>query len=416
MHRRDLLLLAALAPFSNVWAKAAADQRTPPGTIPPQRTLILVELKGGNDGLNTLVPYTDPAYYRLRPRLAIPADEVLPLSESIGMHPALASLLPAWREGDLAWAQGLGYADPNLSHFRSLDIWETASDADETLTVGWLAQVLPARSDNAWPDVLTFGGGDGVAQGGALRVVTMQTPEAFVKQAERLPEDHRSVSTTSALDHVMMVDASIRQTATELQEALLDSNDKGLPDLANTTFGRQLRQASRIILNDIPVPVIKVALAGFDTHTNQSARHARLLTELAEALAAFRAAMIAANRWDDLLVMTYSEFGRRVPENNQLGTDHGTAAPHLVMGGAVNGGLYGEAPALAELNQGNLRYTTEFRRVYATIAQRWWRLGEARWGQRFAPMDWLATSGTASLGRRDAGVGESDSACSGSYA
>ena len=389
MRRRDLLLLAALSPFYAIQTKAATLQRVDPAESLAPRRLLLVELKGGNDGLNTLVPYADPEYYNLRPRLAIPADQVSPLSESIGMHPALKSLLPAWQEGDLAWVQGLGYANPNLSHFRSLDIWETASDAEEVRTVGWLAQVQPMHAKETWTDFLVFGGGYGAGRGGRLRIVTMQTPEGFMKQARHLPSNHRPVLATPALDHIMAVEALIRQTSTELQEVLLDFDDKSLPDFPKTAIGRQLRQAARIFLAGISVPVVKVSLSGFDTHTNQPVQHKRLLEQLAEALTVLRRAMIGANRWDSLLVMTYSEFGRRVAENKSLGTDHGTAAPHLIMGGSVKGGLYGEAPVLADLDKGNLRYTTDYRRLYTTLTRHWWRLSEAPWGQGFAPMGWL---------------------------
>ena len=389
MRRRDLLSLAALSPFSNIWAKAATDQRPHPAEVPPQRALILIELKGGNDGLNTLVSYTDPAYYHLRPRLAIAADKVLPLNETIGMHPALKPLLPAWKHGNLAWVQGVGYANPNLSHFRSRDIWETASGAEEVLTVGWLAQVLPVRAERTWPDVLILGGGNGAVQGGALQVVAMKAPEDFVKEAARLPPNHRAGLTTGALNHILAVRVSVEQTAKGLRETLVDLDDKKLPNLPNTNIGRQLRNAARILLSDIPVPALKLAHPGFDTHTNQLNRHGRLLGELAEALAAFRVAMSRANRWDRVLVMTYSEFGRRVPENNSLGTDHGTAAAHLVMGGTVRGGLYGNMPILTELDGGNLHYTTDYRRLYATVTHRWWHLGGARWGKNLAPMEWL---------------------------
>jgi uncharacterized protein (DUF1501 family) len=388
MRRRDFLLLTALSPLSAAWAAPAFGRAFGTGTCAEARTLVLIELKGGNDGLNTLVPYGDPAYYRLRPKLAIPADQVLRLDEHLGMHPALRALLAAWHDGDLAWVQGLGYPNPSLSHFRSADIWQTASGAQQELAVGWLAQSLPGCDQRPGPDVLILGGDDGVARGGTLRVITFTTAKSFVQQARQLPVHHPSKPSTDALGHIVAVRGSIQQNAARLQTQL-DSLSKPPAGFPNTALGRQLREAAQMLAAGIQVPVIKLTMGGFDTHRNQPRQHEQLLKQLADGLAHFRQAMIDADRWDRVLLLTYSEFGRRAAENKSLGTDHGTAAPHLVLGGSVRGGLYGQAPTLTALDRGNLHYSVDYRQLYATIAQRWWQSTTAGWAARFSPMNWL---------------------------
>jgi uncharacterized protein (DUF1501 family) len=389
MRRRDLLRLAAAGACPGSWTALASEPTQTPPSAASARALVLVELKGGNDGLNTLVPYADDAYYRLRPRLALRPDSVLVLDERLGLHPALKPLMPAWAAGEVAWVQGLGYDQPNRSHFRSIDIWETASDADAVLDVGWIARALPAHDSGVRPDVVILTGDDGVARGGGLRLISLRTPEQFARAVGRFGDDNHPSEPNAALAHIVAVRAAAQQAGATFEGRLRRVPDA--PDgFPQSPLGRQLQQVVRMMMAGMEIPVYKVQIGSFDTHANQPARHERLLAQLAEALSAFRASMVRAGRWKQVLVLTYSEFGRRVAQNASLGTDHGTAAPQLVLGGQVKGGLYGTAPDLSRLDeQGDLCYTTDYRRLYTTVAERWWGLERHPWVGQFPAMEWV---------------------------
>jgi uncharacterized protein (DUF1501 family) len=374
MRRRDLLKLAAGLPLAALPAPLRAA-----GTGPGERILVLVELNGGNDGLNTVVPYADPAYARARPKLAIARDRVLKLDERLGLAPELEPLMAAWQSRELAIALGVGYPRPNRSHFRSIEIWNCASESEEVLQDGWVARVFAesgfqrsAGRDDLAADGLVLGGPSGPLAGAALRTVVMRNPERFLKRTSgSAPEG--AASGNPALDHILTVRGQIYQAARKI-EARLEGTPGSPVDFPKTRLGRQLAVAARLITARLPVAAIKVAQAGFDTHAGQAGKHQTKLKELAEALAAFRTALVRADAWDRVLVMTYAEFGRRVAENGSGGTDHGTAAPHLLLGGRVQGGLYGSQPSLRDLEVGDLKHGLDFRSLYATAAHGWWGL------------------------------------------
>jgi uncharacterized protein (DUF1501 family) len=377
ISRRDFLAASVAALFVPGLASAQASGY--------RRLLVLVELKGGNDGLNTVVPYADDTYYRLRPRIAIRADDVLKLDRSTGLHPALEPLMPLWHEGNLAIVQGVGYPSPNLSHFRSIEIWDTASRSDQYLGEGWLARAFEAHPVPAQfaAGGVAVGGADMGPLAGAARAIALTQPEVFLRQA-RLARPVGS-GRNSALDHILRVEAGIVEAA-----ARLDAGVQFATAFPPGQFGNAVRVAAQLAANPSGVAAIRVSLGGFDTHQNQPNIHARLLGELATGLVALKGALGEAKRWDSTLVMTYAEFGRRPQENNSSGTDHGTAAAHFITGGRVKGGLYGDAPRLDQLEGGNLRHAVDFRSVYATALERWWGVSSARaLGGRFAPLDVL---------------------------
>ena len=337
------------------------------------RTLVLVELKGGNDGLNTIIPYSDGTYYEKRGNLAIPADTVIPLSQELGLHPALESLKPVWDEQNLAVILGLGYPEPNRSHFRSIDIWDSASDSNQYLSDGWISQMFEASAppDTHLADGLVIGGGDmGPLEGPAMRNISLDTPEGFIEGAQdvsSLPED----SGLEVLNHLIHVQNTVFDSVGKLESAM--GNGIVLEtSFPNTALGQNLFQAASILANGVQVPVIKVSHGSFDTHNQQAGTHSNLLSQLSEALSAFKSALIEMDLWNQVTVMTYSEFGRRVEVNASNGTDHGTAAPHFLMGGMVKGGFYGEQPSLTDLDNGDLKFTTDFRSVYSSLATSWW--------------------------------------------
>lgn len=342
------------------------------------RAVVLVELNGGNDGLNTVVPYSDPAYYRLRPALAVARESVLQLTETLGLHPALKPLFPVWQAGELAVALGVGYQPPNRSHFRSIEIWNAGTDSD-SLQDGWVARAfenagssLERQRSSLVADGIVLGGSGAVLSGKHMRSVVLRDPTQ--RFSARAPQSKPTATDTNpALDHILKVREELHDTASQIRAGLATSQDLGV-DFPETPLGFQLAGAARIIAAGLAVPTFKVVHSGFDTHAGQRRQHARLLRELAEGLAAFRSAMQKSGAWDRVLVMTYAEFGRRVVENGSSGTDHGTAAPHFLLGGRVNGGLYGMQPSLADLDNGDLKPTLDFRCLYATVTRDWWSL------------------------------------------
>ncbi|MBL8379208.1 MAG: DUF1501 domain-containing protein [Burkholderiales bacterium] len=388
MHRRQFLSLAAAAPLG-VWLHSArAQNAAAPAATDATRLLILVELKGANDGLNTVVPYADPIYASLRPRLALRRDEIVQLSERAGLHPSLAPLLPVWQSGHLAIVEGLGYPEPNLSHFRSIEIWDTASRADEYLHQGWLARAFAARPVPAQylADGVAIGNNDMGPLTGAPRGVALANPERFAQQARLIETEATAPRRSRALQHILKVENNIVDAA-----AGLDARREFRTAFPQGDFGNQVRMAAQIAANRRPVAALRLSLGGFDTHQNQATPHANLLRQLAEGLVALKSALEEIGRWDSTLIATYAEFGRRPRENQSQGTDHGTAAPHFVMGGTVRGGFLGQPPALGRLDgNGNLPFAVDFRSLYATVLERWWNLSSAEvLGGRFATLNLL---------------------------
>jgi uncharacterized protein (DUF1501 family) len=326
MDRRSFLQAVAATTACSTWPLQAfaADARRP-------GMLILIELKGGNDGLNTLIPFADAKYYELRPRIAIAREQVVQLTERAGLHPALTPLKALWDAGELAVLQNVGYPNPNLSHFRSIEIWDTASRSDEVLQQGWLTRAVAQLKlpDDVAADGVVIGNSElGPFVGGA-RAVALSNPAQFANQAKIAKDSGRLLP--GVLGHVVQVESDIVRAATKLS--------------ASYEF--------------------KTAFPN----------NANLLTQLAEGLVALRAAAIELNRWQDTVVLTYAEFGRRPRENASNGTDHGTGAVHFALGGKVKGGMLGAAPDLARLDgSGNFGYAIDFRSVYASVLQQMWNL------------------------------------------
>lgn len=365
MQRRDFFRLLLGTPFA---LAAPITQAASQG-----KTLILIELSGGNDGLNTLIPYRDPLYAKHRPKIALSSDQLLPLTDKLALNPALSSLYPWWKKGDLAWVQGLGYPKPNRSHFSSLDIWEKGSGSEQSLGQGWLAKIIPQIRTVRDVDGISLSPDLGPLSGLGGSVLLTDI-NRFVAQANNLTTPDIAGIHNPALDHIRQVSNQARLAADTLAKRLRNSNTSlsGFPDNA---FGKRISVAAQLMLAGVQTPVIKLSIGSFDTHNNQRGTHDRLLKNLADGINTLARTLLAHNLWKDTLIVTYSEFGRRVIENASQGTDHGTAAAHLVMGGAVQGGIIGETPILSNLDNGDLRFTTDFRRLYATLAHQWWGIG-----------------------------------------
>lgn len=380
IRRRDWFFWAGarLALFGcPAWLRAAP--------VDTARLLFLIELRGGNDALNTVVPFEEGRYFDLRPRLALRGEDVVPLARGLALHPALAPLRPLWDAGEMAIVQGVGYPNPELSHFRSIEIWDTASAADQYLHQGWLTRAAAAAPvfRAAALDGIVLGASDlGPFAGGARAIVTSD-PSRLARAVA--PAAAPAVSVRGALAHLVRVESDLDRAALALRNPTQIETE-----FPRTPLGFALQRAAEVAATR-RVPVFRVTLAGFDTHRNQAAIHSALLRQLGDGIVALRTALQAAGLWQDTLVMTYSEFGRRPRENASGGTDHGTAGVMFAFGAGVAGGVLGAAPSLARLDaDGNLRYTTDFRAVYATVLERWWQVDSVTvLGTRFAPLPML---------------------------
>jgi uncharacterized protein (DUF1501 family) len=360
--------------------------------------LVVVELAGGNDGLNTVVPFENPLYYKNRPTLAIPKEQAIKLSDQVGLHPQMPGLGELFREGHLAIVQGVGYPEPNRSHFRSMEIWHTASTDARPPVAGWLGKLLDrtAKPDDA--DRLR-----GLALTGALpqALQAEKTVVPVVAQLESLSSHDapvkgkvlRKLSTAPAAGTGPV--AFMRQQADAVYrtaERLKDATAKYKSDVVypDGELGPQLRRAAQIVAADLGVRVLFTSQGGYDTHAGQAPAHGPLLEQLSNSLAAFYRDLGGLKRADRVLVLVFSEFGRRVDENASQGTDHGAGSCVLLVGSKVKGGVHGPHPSLEKLGDGDLIFHTDFRSVYATVLERW--LGcpaPALLGQNFAPLEIL---------------------------
>lgn len=403
MKRRNFLSMGAAASATLWLPRAFGAQIAGVGASPARgydNLLILVELKGGNDGLNTVIPFADPTYYQLRKNIGIKREQAIQLDERTALHPALQPLMPLWSSQQLAIVQGVSYAQPNLSHFRSIEIWDTASRSDQYLREGWLTRAFaqsPVPPGFAADGVVIGSAEMGPLANGA-RAIALVNPAQFVR-ASRLATPVSLHERNPELAHILDVENDIVKAADRLRPT------QGQVQLKTAfpggAFGSSIKTAMQVLAagdtaQETPkrgqgVAVIRLTLNGFDTHQNQPGQQAALLKQLAEGLASMKSALVELGRWDDTLIMTYAEFGRRPRENQSNGTDHGTVAPHFVMGGRVRGGLYGVPPVLARLDgNGNLPVGVDFRQLYATVLGPWWGLdASAILQQRFEPLPLL---------------------------
>lgn len=355
------------------WAQEASQSVVSKALTPKagnyQNILILVELKGANDGLNTVVPYTDPKYAEIRPKIALKPDQLLKISDKEGLHPSLEPLMALWSQKELAIVQGIGYPRPNQSHFRSIEIWDTASNSEDYLDAGWLARTFrstPVPIKFAADGVVVGSNDMGPLSGLGVRAIALADTAQFLRNAKlaKPNQDTRN----AALRHLLNVENEIVHASGKM-----NTNYVFKTEFPKNGFGYQVRTAAQLVASKAGTAVVRLTLGGFDTHAGQLGTHANLLKELADGMVALKAAMQELNMWNNTLVMTYAEFGRRAKGNDSNGTDHGTANVHFLTGGKVAGGLFGQAPQLNKLDgNGNLPFAVDFRSLYATIIDQWW--------------------------------------------
>jgi len=354
-------------------------------TVDPGNVLLVVQMGGGNDGLNTVVPYTDDAYHRVRPTIALDENSVLRIDDRIGLNPVMAPLDDMFKDGKVALVQGVGYPNPNRSHFEATQIWETASP-DAPVSNGWLGRYLdrtiPVQNLNDPAAIFSA-----VALGDTV-------PTALIAQHVDVP----AIGALNTFGYFTGKDAASKNTAGQLYDgakpgqspylSLIDetarsamrggdylkghtASYKPAVEYPSDPFSRQLQLAAQIIGSRIGTKIVFVSIGSFDTHAGQRQQQDRLLGYLAVGLKAFYADLTAHDLADNVLAMTFSEFGRRVAQNASNGTDHGAAMPLFILGGKVKGGVYGTHPSLTDLDNGDLKYAIDFRSVYTTIVQRW---------------------------------------------
>jgi uncharacterized protein (DUF1501 family) len=345
----------------------------------PERILVVVELSGGNDGLNTVVPYGDPAYHRARPNLGIRDRDVIAIADGFGLHPSLVGFERLYKDGAMSIVHGCGYEHPSLSHFSSMGFWHTGvPNSGEPL--GWLGRVADAEYDPATHNVIVnIGNSESLAvRSRRHSPLVFDDPVRFRRdgtddEKHLLAGVSRTRATTnSTLDFL----AATAQNATASSDFVRQASaayrtpvDYGI----GNAFGGGLQKVAALIASGMPTRLYYLTYQGnsFDTHVQQADLHSRLLMYTADATRAFIEDLKRIGRADDVAVMMFTEFGRRVEENGSLGTDHGTATPMFIFGKGVKGGLYGHHPSLTDLDDGNMKMTTDFRRVYATMIKEW---------------------------------------------
>lgn len=366
--------------------------------------LVLLQLAGGNDGLNTLVPFGDDAYYKARPRIALPKKDILSISDYAGLHPKLTGLHTLYGEGNLGMIQGVGYPNPNRSHFRSTEIWQTASDSEKNESEGWLGRYFDNCCKGADPSTVGVAVAGQAPQAFASPIpkgIAFSNPQQyrymseaasdpasadkFMREMNQPAAEHSSLTENAGGSIGMLSGPADNDGSTVefLQRTALGaqmSSDKILEITRKTKssvnyptsqLGNSLNLVSRLIAGGLPTRVYYVSQGGFDTHANQLPAHERLMADLNAAISAFVADLKAQGNFNRVLMLSFSEFGRRVSENASGGTDHGAAAPLFVLGGGVKPGLYGNYPSLTDLHDGDLKFNTDFRSVYATALENW---------------------------------------------
>ena len=367
---------APLLSFEDI-AQAAIDRPLPANTP----ILVVVTLYGGNDGLNTVVPYTDPLYYSLRPELAYKPEVVLPLNAELALNPAMKGLKSLWDQNKVAIVRGVGYPNPDHSHFSSMAKWQTASPA-KNISTGWLGRWVDSQPEDSML-AISLGSVLPPLLAGAKRSGSALPLGGLVIPKGDLALQCQKLSMPVKKDSKLMAAAatSMRNlfTVSSSVQPVLKMPAPVSPDLPTTNGGnaggdsnlaQQLDVVAKLIAAGSPTKIWSVSLGGFDTHANEANAQASLLGTVSDSLSRFMGQLKATTRSNDVTIMVYSEFGRRVLGNGSDGTDHGTAGPMFIIGNGVKGGFYGEQPSLKNLYKGDLAVTTDFRDVYATVIEK----------------------------------------------
>lgn len=335
-----------------------------PNLVMGEPCLVFIQLNGGNDGLNTFVPYDNPLYYQLRSKIALSKDLVISKNNGMAFHPALKNFAEIQQKGDMSILQNVGYPEPNRSHFRSQEIWQTASASNQYLSEGWLGRYLDLQCKEHQPTAgINLDAIDNLAlKGKEPNFITVKDPNRFKIRTDK--DDTVKLSDNPQLDFVRKIAYSVTEGAEEIQQALTKSTAE--MSYPKTNLGKNLEWIARLIKGNLNSKVYYTSQNGYDTHDNQLAIHQRNLEELNDAVYSFYKDLKQANLLQNVTIVVFSEFGRRVKDNGN-GTDHGTAAPLFVIGGNNRGKVLGSNPDLSDLDEGDLKYQIDFRSVYASL-------------------------------------------------
>jgi uncharacterized protein (DUF1501 family) len=388
LNRRRFLQVGSLASASVMMPKflkaLERDNLVPAGN----KVLVVIQLSGGNDGLNTVIPYRNDIYYRMRPTLGIQRESALSLTDEIGLNPALRGLKGLYDEGALAILNNVGYPNPDRSHFRSMDIWQSASASSENWTNGWIGRFLDAQCQGCDRPVQALEVDDTLSlamKGEQQKGLAFKDPDKLQSAAndrmfrellhkegngKLIDDDHEPV------DYLYKTMSATVSSAAYIREQFKAYKTKEI--FPSTELGKNMQTIARLIMSDISTKVYYVSHGTFDTHVNQLAAQGTQLKRLDEAITALTKELKNNNRFQDVVIVTFSEFGRRVAQNAGGGTDHGTANNmFMISGGLKQRGLLNEGPDLSHLNEGDLQHNIDFKSVYATLLKKWLEADDA---------------------------------------
>ncbi len=378
IKRKEFIQIGSLATASMMLPKFLKAFETRNMVPIGNKVVVILQLSGGNDGLNTVIPVRNDIYYKSRPRLGIAREKALSLTDEVGLHPALAGFKQLYDDGGLAILNNVGYPNPDRSHFRSMDIWHTASSSAEYWTNGWVGRYLDAQCNGCdkptqaieMDDVLSL-----ALKGDDIKGIAVKDPRRLYGTANEkffrdVMKNHKDEAGEQPVDYLYKTMAETLSSADYIfQQSKMHPTNAEYP---KTELGTSLKTIASLIYSEINTKVYYVSLGSFDTHINQEAQQQRLFTEMNDAVSVFVKDLKAQNRFDDVMLFTFSEFGRRVAQNASNGTDHGTANNmFLISGGLKQKGVINPLPDLGDLNEGDLKYNIDFKNVYATVLKKW---------------------------------------------
>lgn len=379
LNRRRFLQVGSLASAAVMMPKFLKALERGNMVPPGNKVLVVIQLSGGNDGLNTIIPYRNDIYYRSRPVLGIKREAALSLNDELGIHPALKGLKSLYDDGSMGILNNVGYPNPDRSHFRSMDIWHSASQSDQYWSDGWIGRYLDAQCkgcdkptqaleiDDTLSLALKGDSDKGLAVTDPARLFGTSNEKYFKELLQQHPggDDHHN-----NVDYLYKTMGETISSAAYIQQQF--KTYKSAEAYPNTELGKNLRTIANLVMSDINTKVYYVSHGSFDTHVNQQDQQAKLFSQLSDALTVFTGDLKKNNRFQDVVVMTFSEFGRRVSQNASGGTDHGTANNMFLIGGGLKQqGLINEGPDLVNLKDGDLQYKVDFKSVYATLLSKW---------------------------------------------
>ena len=378
IKRKEFIQIGSLATASLMVPKFLKAFEGRSMVLPGNKVVVILQLSGGNDGLNTVIPIRNDLYYKARPKLGIVKDKALSITDEVGLHPALTGFKELHDDGSLAILNNVGYANPDRSHFRSMDIWQTGSQSNEYITNGWIGRYLDAQCNGCdkptqaieIDDVLSL-----AMKGEHVKGIAVKDPKRLYGTANEkffrdVMKNHKGEAGEQPVDYLYKTMAETLSSADYIfQQSKMHPTNAEYP---KTGLGNSLKTIASLIYSEINTKVYYVSLGSFDTHINQDAQQQRLFTEMNDAVKAFVKDLKAQHRFEDVMLFTFSEFGRRVNQNASNGTDHGTANNmFLVSGGLKQKGVLNAMPDLSDLNEGDLKYNVDFKNVYATVLKKW---------------------------------------------